>query len=234
MKKLCCSLLFLSLLPFFSLAQKTVTYDLPAFTEISLKNDAKLILKQDSVQSVMVKANEETIKKMSVELSGKKLIIRYPNNSWFDTKWTPGEVTVYVSMPQIDALSQSGSGTILAEGNLTSRILELYDSGSGSIQLLHLKADKISATVAGSGMIQLDGQATNEEFKMMVSGSGSVKAPSFKSKHVSVIITGSGNCIVHAEESLHCKIAGSGGVTYYGNPSIEQTLIGSGKVKEGK
>ena len=50
-------------------AQKTVKYDLPAFTEISLKNDAKLILKQDSVQSVIVKAKDETISKMIVEVS---------------------------------------------------------------------------------------------------------------------------------------------------------------------
>ena len=90
-------------------AQKTVTYDLPAFTQISLKSDAKLILKQDSVQSVTVKAKEETINKLIVEVSNRKLIFRYPSNAWFDSKWTPGEVIITISMPQIDELDQSGS-----------------------------------------------------------------------------------------------------------------------------
>jgi len=41
-------------------AQKTVRYDLPAFTEISLKNDAKLILKRDESVSGSEKKKPQT------------------------------------------------------------------------------------------------------------------------------------------------------------------------------
>ena len=157
-------------------AQKTVRYDLPAFTEISLRNDAKLILKQDTVQLVTVKAKEETIAKLIVEISNRTLIIRYPGNAWFDSKWSPGEVIITVSTPQIDNLSQSGSGSIVADQLLTSRILDLYVGGSGFIKLSNLKADKIAAIVAGSGHVQLAGEGVVCEFKMTVTGSGGVKA----------------------------------------------------------
>ncbi|HWS01321.1 MAG TPA: head GIN domain-containing protein [Prolixibacteraceae bacterium] len=215
-------------------AQKTVKYDLPAFTEISLKSDAKLILTQDSVQSVTVKAKEETLGKLIVEVSNRKLIIRYPGNVWFDSKWAPGEVHVTVSMPQIDALSQSGSGSIIAEELITSRILDLYVGGSGSIRLDDLKVEKISSTLSGSGTLQLAGDGVISEWKMIVSGSGDVKASGLETKKINVVISGSGSCSVHATENLVCKIAGSGGVTYIGNPTIESTIVGSGTVKEAR
>lgn len=215
-------------------AQKTVKYDLPAFTEISLKNDAKLILKQDSVQSVIVKAKDETISKMIVEVSNRKLIIRYPSDAWFNSKWTPGDVVITITAPQIDGLSQSGSGSIVAEQQITSRILDLFVGGSGSIKLSNLKAEKIAATLSGSGQLLLAGAGTVSEFRMTVSGSGGVRASGLKTKNVNVLISGSGSCAVHATENLTCKIAGSGNVTYIGNPAIEQTIVGSGTVKEAK
>ncbi|MCK9413364.1 MAG: DUF2807 domain-containing protein [Prolixibacteraceae bacterium] len=215
-------------------AQKTVKYDLPAFTQISLKSDAKLILKQDTVQSVTVTAKEETISKLIVELSNRTLIIRYPGNAWFDSKWNPGNVTITVSTPQIDKLSQSGSGSIVADQPFTSRILDLYVGGSGFIKLSNMKSEKISAIVAGSGHIQLAGEGIVPEFKITVTGSGGVKASGLKAKDVNVLISGSGSSEVNALEKLTCKIAGSGSVTYLGNPTIESTIVGSGRVKEAK
>jgi hypothetical protein len=215
-------------------AQKTVRFDLPAFTEISLKIDAKLILKQDSIQEVTVKASEETIRKMVVEVSDRKLIVKYSNDAWFDSKWTQGEVLVTVSTPQIDALTQYGSGSIVAEQPISSRILDLHLGGSGSIKLNKLKADRISAVLSGSGHLFLAGNGLVSDFKMAVSGSGGVNATELKAKTVNVILSGSGNCAVHSLEKLSCKILGSGSVTYLGNPAIESTILGSGTVKEGK
>jgi hypothetical protein len=215
-------------------AQKTFKYDLPAFTEISLKNDAKLILIQDTFQSVTVLAKQETIDKLIVEVGNRMLTIRYPNNVWFDSKWSPGEVIVTVKVPQIDKLLQSGSGSIVADKLLTSRILDLYLGGSGSIKLNNLKVEKISATLSGSGHLQLSGENIASEFKMIVSGSGGVKASGLKTKNVNILISGSGSCAVNALDKLTSKIAGSGNVTYYGNPAIESTIVGSGTVKEGK
>ncbi|MEI7830259.1 MAG: head GIN domain-containing protein [Prolixibacteraceae bacterium] len=215
-------------------AQKTFKYDLPAFTEISLKNDAKLILIQDTIQSVTVTARQETIDKLVVEVGNRMLTIRYPNNVWFDSKWTPGDVIITVKAPQIDKLLQSGSGSIVAEKLLSSRILDLYVGGSGFIKLNNLKSEKISATLSGSGHVQLAGESIASEFKMAVSGSGGVKASGLKTKSVNVLISGSGSCAVYALDKLNCKIAGSGSVTYYGNPAIESTIVGSGIVKEGK
>lgn len=215
-------------------AQKSMKYDVSAFTEITVKNNAKLILKQDSVQSVTVTATDEIFDKLVVENKDRKLIIRYSSNTWFNSNWNPGAITVYVSIPQIDELTVSGSGSIIADERISARVLDCYVNGSGTIRLSKLKAEKITSGLSGSGQLQLAGENVVSEFKMSVSGSGNVKASGLKAKDVNVLITGSGNCAVYAMEHLICKIAGSGNVTYSGNPEIKTTIVGSGKVREAK
>lgn len=227
-------LLLLALVPQFGLAQKSQKFDLPAFTEISLRNDAKLVFKQDSVQSVTAQANDATMEKLIVEVKDRKLIIRYPVDTWFDRKWTPGALAIQVTSPQIDALTVSGPGSIVAETLVASRILDFYVSGSGSIRLNNVKAEKITAMLSGSGHLQLAGKSVVSDFKMSVSGSGGVKAFGLEAKNVSATTLGSGSCEVHVTGKLVCKVAGSGNVIYTGNPQIESKILGSGSVKESK
>jgi hypothetical protein len=47
-----------------------------------------------------------------------------------------------MTIPQIDALVISGSGAIVSEGKIESRILDLTVSGSGDIKLSELQGDK--------------------------------------------------------------------------------------------
>ncbi len=226
-------LLFVSSAQVLQAQQRTVKYDLAAFTEISVRNNANVILLQGPDQSVTATAKDETIGKLIVEVKDRRLIIRYPTNTWFDSKWNPGEVTVNVSMPQIDALLVSGSGSIFADDFISSRILDCVVSGSGFVRLMNLKAEKVTSRLSGSGHLQLAGEEVVSELKLSLSGSGGVKSTGIKANVVNVLISGSGSCTVHAVENLNCKIAGSGSVIYYGNPAVESTIVGSGTVKEG-
>ena len=214
-------------------AQSSQKREVSAFTEISLRIGANVHLKQGEPQSIEVKCSESTLAKLITEVSDRKLIIRYPNDTWF-SKWNPGPVDIYVTMPQIDALVISGSGSIFSEGKIESRILDASISGSGDIKLVDLKAEKVSATLSGSGNIHLFGKQNASELKVAISGSGNVKAIEFPADKVDVKISGSGNCWVNSTKNLVVKLAGSGNVVYRGNPSVDSSIAGSGKVKEDK
>jgi len=229
---------FITLIAIFVLAgtqilvgQTTQKRDVSVFTEISLRIGANVHLKQGNTQLVEVKCSQSTLEKLITEVSDRKLVIRYPNDSWF-SKWNPGQVDIYVTIPQIDALVISGSGAIISEGKIESRILDLTISGSGDIKLNELKADKVSATLSGSGNIHLFGKQNAAELKATISGSGNVKAIEFPADIVNVKISGSGNCWVNSTKNLVVRLAGSGNVIYRGNPSIDSSIAGSGKVKE--
>ena len=213
-------------------AQKTEKRDLSVFTEISLKNDAKVILTQGATQSVTVTAKESTLEKLITEVKDRKLIIRYPNDTWFKSNWNPGEVEVYITIPQIDDLSVSGSGSIIADEKVESLILEVAVSGSGSVKLKDIKAEKFTASLSGSGNVVVSGKEPVGEFKGRISGSGNIKGIDLPTKNADITIAGSGNCHITANEKLTARIAGSGNVIYRGNPSIDSSVAGSGQVKE--
>ena len=215
------------------IAQSSQKREVSAFTEISLRIGANVHLKQGEPQSGEVKCSESTLAKLITEVSDRKLVIRYPNDTWF-SKWNPGPVDIYVTMPQIDALVISGSGSIFSEGRIESRILDATISGSGDIKLVDLKAEKVSASLSGSGNIHLFGKQNASELKAAISGSGNIKAIEFPADNVDVKISGSGNCWVNCTKKLNIKLAGSGNVTYRGNPSVDSSIAGSGKVKEDK
>ena len=212
-------------------AQTSQKREVSAFTEISLRIGANVHLKQGSVQSVEAKGKETTLEKLMIEVNDRKLIIRYPNDTWFN-RWNPGQVDIYITIPQIDALTISGSGTIVSDGKIETRILDLIISGSGDIKLADLKGEKVSATISGSGNIHLFGKQNAAELKVIISGSGNVKAIEFPTDNVEVKVSGSGNCWVNSVKKLVVRLAGSGNVVYHGNPSIDSSVAGSGKVKE--
>jgi hypothetical protein len=214
-------------------AQTTQKRNLSAFTEISLRIEANVHLKQGNTQIVEVSAEESTLEKLITEVNDRKLVIRYPSDTWF-SKWRPGRIDVYITIPQIDALAISGSGSIVADEKIESRILETTISGSGDIKLNDLKADKVLATISGSGNIHLFGKQNTAELKAIISGSGNVKAIEFPSDKVDVKISGSGNCWVNSIKNLIIRLSGSGSVVYRGNPLIDSSISGSGKVREEK
>ena len=214
------------------LAQKSEDRKLSAFTDITLRTNAKVHLSQGNDQSVSIKADQNTLDKLLTEDKDRKLVIRYKMESPFSKdKFNPGPVDIFITIPQIDKLTIMGSGSINAENSIDSRILDLTLSGSGDISLSDLKTEKVSALLSGSGVISLAGKQAASEFKAIISGSGNIKASDFSSDNVNVKIGGSGSCWITANKNLTVRIAGSGNVFYRGNPAIDTNTTGSGQVK---
>ena len=216
----------------FIFAQKTEARKLSAFTEISLRIGANIHLSQGNEQTVEVKGAENTLAKLITEVKDRKLVIRYPTESFFSSKWNPGPVDILITIPQIDGLAIVGSGSIIAEDKIESRILDITVSGSGDIKIGNLKAEKVSSILSGSGSLYITGQPAASEFKCALSGSGNVKAVGFSANDVNVKIGGSGSCWVTATKNLVVRIMGSGSVYYKGNPAVDSSILGSGQIKK--
>ncbi len=201
-----------------------------AFSEISLRIPAKLYLEQGDKQSIEIVAKESTLEDIITEVKGRELIIRFPSKNYMWQDFTPGKIEIYITSPEIDALSISGSGDIINDGAISSRILTLSISGSGDILLNDLKAERLKASISGSGDIELTGKGKTEDLSIAISGSGDFKGIDFAADDVSVKIAGSGGASVYAERTLNIRVAGSGDVKYKGNPQIDQSIVGSGGV----
>ena len=206
--------------------------DVSAFTEISLRIPAKLHLEQGKKQHIEIVAKSSTLEDIITEVKGSELVIKFPKKNLFWKDFNPGSIEIFVTAPEIDALAISGSGDIIGDGDIESRILNLAVSGSGDISLPDLKAERVKASISGSGDIEIGGNGAAEDLSVAISGSGDFKGADFETTDVVIRIAGSGNAYVHAEESLNVRVAGSGDVRYRGNPRIDKSVAGSGSVKK--
>lgn len=208
------------------------TREVPSFSEISIRIPAQVYVEQGEKQSVELVAKSSTLEEIITEVKGRELIIRFAAKNYVFKSFTPGKIEVYITVPEINALSLSGSGDLINDGPIVSRILDLTVSGSGDILLDDLKADRVKASVSGSGNIKVAGDGVADDLSINLSGSGNFKGINFESTDVKVKVVGSGSADVFAVKNLNVRIAGSGNVTYQGNPLIDQGIAGSGTVKE--
>jgi hypothetical protein len=204
------------------------------FTEISLRIGAKVHLEQGAKQNLEIVAKSSTLDEIITEVKDGKLIIRFPNKDFFWKTFQPGEVIIYITAPEINGLGVSGSGDIIAQDEIKTKILDMAVSGSGNIKLSDFSAERVKATISGSGDIVLAGKTAAQDLSVAISGSGNLKAIDYSADDVSVKVAGSGNVEVGANKNLYVRLAGSGNVTYKGNPLIDQSIAGSGKVRSVK
>jgi hypothetical protein len=224
------ALLLVTILLNTTLQAKEEIREMPAFSKIALRISAKVYVIQGEKQSVKVVAEPETLEEIITEVKDRTLNIRYPNTSMF-RNWNPGKVEVYITVPEVDGLSVSGSGDITSE-NINTRILDLTISGSGNIRIEKLSAEKVDAGISGSGNINLESGGIAENLRVRISGSGNVNATGFEANVVDVQTSGSGNCSVISNGQINVRVSGSGNVYYSGNPAIDSSISGSGKVKK--
>ena len=204
------------------------------FSEISLRIGAKVHLEQGAKQNLEIVAKSSTLDEIITEVKDGKLIIRFPNKDYFWKTFQPGEITIYITTPEINGLGISGSGDIIAENEIKTKILDLGVSGSGNIRLSELSAERVKSSISGSGDIVLAGKEAAQDLSVAISGSGNFKGMNFSADDVSVKIAGSGNVDVEANKNLFVRLAGSGNVTYKGRPMIDQSIAGSGKVRSAR
>jgi hypothetical protein len=198
--------------------------ELPAFNSIALSFSGNVILIQGKTQKVEIEAEKNALPVILTEIRGDELVIKTENGKWRDL----GTVYIYITMPEITALSVSGSGKISCKNTVITSAINLNVSGSGAIQIADLKAQRIESTISGSGSVQLSGESTSF-IEATITGSGSLDAVDLAAKSVNVDVTGSGSVRVFATEELTTSVTGSGNVHYKGNPRINARATGSGK-----
>lgn len=208
-------------------SQKKETRDVSKFSGIGMAISGDLYLSQGSPQKVVVSAKDDQID--AIETYVKNGVLKIKTDSW---RTNFKDVKIWVTVPDINKISLSGSADIKAETPIKSETMDIGVSGSGKIYIDELKVEELDIAISGSGEVNLAGAA--EELDLRISGSGNLNAAGLKVGEASAKISGSGNCKVDAIEELDATISGSGRITYYSKPQVNATVSGSGKVRKGE
>ncbi|UYZ58585.1 head GIN domain-containing protein [Hymenobacter latericus] len=201
----------------------------PAFTRLSLATAAEVVLVQGATQKVELAGNPDDLRTLQTTVKDGRLRIGLPEGTWKSWRGFKSPVKVYVTMPQVEALGVSGSGSIQAEQPLRAAALDLSVSGSGALRV-PVAAERLKASISGSGSMRLSGTSPTAE--VHISGSGRIEAAGLQTNSCSAHISGSGNCRIGVAQTLDARISGSGSVYYTGSPRVTSRISGSGRVSK--
>jgi cytoskeletal protein CcmA (bactofilin family) len=198
---------------------------LPSFDGIDLAFDGEVILTPGPAQNVVIEGQQNIIDNIKREVKDGSWSISFIKNVK-DAK----DVKVYVTVPVMDHVGLSGSGSIRSTDKFGGlKDVELAVAGSGDIDMA-IDAKTTKLRISGSGDIALAGSTGSLE--IAISGSGDVTAKDLVSSACKVQISGSGDAAVHVNGELETLISGSGDVYYRGNANVTARISGSGEVEK--
>jgi len=204
--------------------------EISSFTELIVKVPFNVIFTQGDASTLTIDADAATLQIIEVVQKGDELTIGINDNQNKNVK-SSEDVKIYLSTPALKKINLAGSGSFSSTNSLISKeTITTSVAGSGNIDILILSA-ALKGDIAGSGNITIKGTTKNVTFS--IAGSGNMMLLDLIAEDVTGEIAGSGSAKVHANNSLEASIAGSGDLTYSGDPKkVTKNINGSGSVKE--
>jgi hypothetical protein len=222
----------------------TQTVNVSNFNSVTLETSGDVYIEQGQTESLTVQADDNILPVLDNKVKGNELVLAVqPGKSIDPTKKIVYQITVkdlnavtlmgsgnfYVSPVKSDSMKMSvmGSGDLNFE-DLTTGKLNMDLSGSGNIIIDKLGAASIDASANGSGDFKLVGKADSQVITYR--GSGNYRAGDLETTSADINIPGSADVTVWVTDQLKVHVNGSGTVSYYGKPSVDQSGAGSGKI----
>jgi hypothetical protein len=223
------SIMLFSVTALNALAQESSmqTREVSGFNAIASAGPFDVHIKLDGTESVKVDADANIINDIETVVENNTLKIKFKDREYRHYK-NIHKAEVYISAKSLNALTNSGSGSMKVDGMINTDNFKAVLTGSGSIST-SVKSDGLHAVISGSGSIKLTGSTGDAD--IMISGSGQINGKDLKTGSAQVVITGSGDVYLTADKSLTAHITGSGNVVYSGNASVVNSrYTGSGRV----
>jgi hypothetical protein len=196
---------------------------IPDYKGIDFGGGATMVYEQKpGAPYLRIETDDNIYPLLKVEVKGGTLHIHSTENI------NPTKFIIYTNSSTLEYLSINGSMKATLKGRLETSFLDMHISGSGNITIEDLVCGTLRTRVSDSGDFSVVGKATNMESH--ISGSGKMVATDLVADTVSCSVSGSGTFFVTATKYLNVNISGSGSVKYKGDPHIERSILGSGKI----
>jgi Putative auto-transporter adhesin, head GIN domain len=177
--------------------------EVPSFTSISTEGAFTIDVTCQKEPSLEVEGDDNILPFVKAEVSGN--VLRLTNSKGYSID---EPVKFKISVPNLEGLSVSGAGKIDIKG-MNNEKFEIDSSGAPSI------------VVAGSTkIIDID-----------TSGAGKIDTHKLHASRAIVESKGVSKVDLDVADQLDVKVSGPSSVTYEGNPVVNKTINGPGKVE---
>jgi len=195
-----------------------------AFTRIHLQGVGNLYVRQGAREELRVRAEENLLEYLKTETRAGELVIWKDGGTLLNT----APIEYHLTLVDLERAALAGAGRI--EGSdLHTGVLTLRLSGVGSIELANLTASGLDVESSGVGDVTLSG--STQEQSIRLSGLGNYNGDALASVEADVLIARSGSATVRVRDRLTATINGSGNIYYIGDPTVDSSISGSGRVE---
>ena len=205
------------------------SYQVGSFDSLSLGGHHNVVVTVGPAVSVRAEGEAREIDRLEIKVEDGNLEIGTKR----EKGWRPGwrnrkPVTVYVTVPALQAAAIGGSGDMKID-RVEGDSFKAAIGGSGDMSIEQLRVGEAAFSVAGSGAIRAVGTAGKAD--VSIAGSGDVDVGQLESRVASVSIVGSGDVNARAMETASVSIMGSGDVSISGPAKCSISKMGSGDVR---
>lgn len=176
------------------------------FKYINTSSSVKINFVYGSEHKLELKGSDNLLSKFQTSIVNNELILGYKN-----VNLSGSDLEVVVTGPSLEQISLGGSADIDIAGDFPFQ-------------------EKLIVTLNGSGAVKVNGTMQIDFLKVNSSGSGKTKIGNATAKTAEFNISGTGDIEGTISDYLKASITGTGNIYYHGNPSVQSTIKGSGKV----
>lgn len=205
----------------------TDTRNVDGFDGVSTCCDIDVVLTRGSF-NVKVEAESNLQEYIKTEVRGGRLEIGFKDNVNVRSRQ---QITVYVSLPELEYVGASSSGKVTTESSFTGEDMEVAVSSGAKIEL-DFTGDNLYANASSGGHMMLRG--ASGRFKANASSGGNVSGEDYKAKDARCNASSGGGVTVSVSGRLDANASSGGRVRYLGNPSdVDSDSSSGGSVRRG-
>jgi len=206
---------------------KTEARTVSTFNSIDVSGAIDVYVKQDSVSSVKVVADDNILEYIEVHTEGSSLEIYTEGN----VRLRPSEkIKVYVSNPQYKEFQVSGASSIRGENQVTSTgSVHIGISGAGEGKL-EIDAPKVSIDLSGASSVSVRGRT--KDFEAGASGASKIRCFDLLTENTNVDVSGASHAEVYASVSLAGEASGASSVDHKGSATVNVNRSGASSVNK--
>ncbi|MEI6122946.1 MAG: head GIN domain-containing protein [Bacteroidota bacterium] len=187
------------------------------FSSIFVSDNVNLYLTQDALFSVKVEAGEHLISLITTELKNDTLFLENHNKCNWTRSYKP-KVNVYISLPQLVFIQNSGCGIITTSNTFTGDSLRFYSINASGDLTLNLDVKKCYITIH-TGCLNITTTGIADYLDVYYNGDGMIHCENLLTQQAMVNSKSTGNIYVNVTDKLYYNISYDGDIYYTGNPT---------------
>ncbi|PID68885.1 MAG: hypothetical protein CR968_00565 [Flavobacteriia bacterium] len=204
------------------------TVEVNDFSELIIYTGVKVNIRQSEQHRVVIRASEERINEISVDVDGETLHIKGEKTGLFSNTYTPVNVTVYT--PHLTEVRHSGNHLVYSDDTLSfpslTLISENYNSDYDNVGDFDLTIDNENLKIISNGISTFEIQGYTAQLEVSYySGTGQFKGENLIAETVHVFHRGENSIKVYPVESLTGDLYSIGNLEAYHHPPLVDVEI---------